>query len=104
MWALKQEKSDDSGNENQQRLGYLLDGEQQRQRHCGNERGRQVNHSPLAENEGRTSDGSDGRSSDPMHKSLYLLVQIGRASCRERVKSSEGAGAVKKRMREESTS
>ena len=57
-----------------QRLGYLLDGEQQRQRHCGNERGRQVNHSPLAENEGRTSDGSDGRGSDSMHKSLYLLV------------------------------
>ena len=75
MWALKQEKSNDSGNENQQRLGYLLDGEQQRQRHCGNERGRQVNHSPLAENEGRTSDGSDGRGSDSMHKSLYLLVQ-----------------------------
>ena len=74
MWALKQEKSNDSGNENQQRLGYLLDGEQQRQRHCGNERGRQVNHSPLAENEGRTSDGSDGRGSDSMHKSLYLPV------------------------------
>src|SRR5436309_11831575 len=74
MWAFEQQEPNESRNENQQRLGYLLDGEQQRQSYCGNERGRQVNHSPLAENESRTRDGPDGRGSDSMHKNPHLLV------------------------------